>query len=61
MAPIVFFLNLLIFLNFNNQLHTSACKVKDQVTQIHVDNSSKVIPIESLGVIHEEKRDENSD
>lgn len=61
MTPIVLFLDFFILLNFNDQLHTSACKVKDQVTQIHVDNSGKIIPIECLRVIHEEKRDENSD
>ncbi len=40
-------------------MHTSACKVKDKIADVHIDDSGEVIPVKRLRIVHEEKRDKN--
>lgn len=53
-------LDLLLLLNLNDHRHASTTEVEKQISKIQVDNSCEVIPIESLRIVHKQKRNENA-
>lgn len=55
LASRVLLLNLLILLYLHYQLHASARKVEYQIPQVHIDYPGEVVPVEGLGVVHEEE------
>lgn len=59
MATIVFVFDFLIFFDLDDELHAATGEVENQVAQVHVDDSGKVIPIKCLGVVHEEEGNQN--
>ena len=55
MTSVIFLIDLLLLLNLYYQLDAATCEVKNQITQIHVYNTRKIVPVERLRIVHEQK------